>query len=225
MDHGAAITQQADRFDQVLMAFSFVQISHAKQQRRSGQGGGKLDPLRHLHARVQHDDIAAERAAAEGAGRGHAVLGNEAEEGRPADFHGQQIIVGDIAAVGGATPGDPAHVAGHHGHRAGYGRPLGMDVVGAPLPRQPGDPQALGVRQEILQPGRQVTTAEKPAQRRLARGSGGEGTPPGPPPGFRRRAAAETGPVPASPSASRLFTSAEGERGTISSWQPCRTIS
>ncbi len=58
VDHDAAIAQQADRFDQVPMAFSFVQISHAKQQRRIGQGGGKLDPLRHLHARVQHDDVA-----------------------------------------------------------------------------------------------------------------------------------------------------------------------
>ena len=62
--------------------------------------------------------------------RFHAVPGDEAEESGLPDFHGQQIIGGDIAAMGGAAPGNPAHVTGDHGHGAGHGRPLGMDVLG-----------------------------------------------------------------------------------------------
>ena len=64
-DHGTAFAQQANRFDQVLMAFPFVQIGDAKQQRRVGQGGAELDLLRHVRTQVQHDDIAVEGAAAE----------------------------------------------------------------------------------------------------------------------------------------------------------------
>ncbi len=60
-----------------------------------------------------------------------------------------------------------------------------------------------------------------------ARGSGSDLRPPtGPPPGFRRTAAAAGTATAHQSWASRLFTSAESDRGTIRSWSRCsRTIS
>ena len=102
-----------------------------------GGAGGSATPMCTTTARSK-----ASGATSRARHRQH-LPGDEAAESRRAQLLGEQVVEEDVVAVRGEAPGDAAHRARAHGERGGEVRPVGMDVVGAPVAGDPREPDAL----------------------------------------------------------------------------------